>query len=76
MWKALRQLGAVGIVDLGTGTAFESSVNVTMFVVRPRHYDTDIRRPTLHERWASEGVPFRVIPPRQQTPTEKKGETP
>lgn len=36
MWEALSDLGAVGIVDLGTGTAFESSVNVTMFVVRPR----------------------------------------
>lgn len=36
MWKALSELGQVGVVDLGTGTAFEASVNTTLFLVRPR----------------------------------------
>ena len=35
MWDALRDLGQVGTVDLGTGIAFGAEVNTTMFLVRP-----------------------------------------
>lgn len=34
MWEALRELGQVGTVDLGTGPAFGADVNTTMFLVR------------------------------------------
>ncbi|TWG96942.1 hypothetical protein L615_000400000440 [Nocardioides sp. J9] len=78
MWSALRPLGAVGVVDLGTGTAFDSSVNVTMFVVRPTAQDGRTRRLTLHERWALDSNgPFHVVPARLQPVNETNvGDTP
>lgn len=35
MSEALSDLGAVGVVDLGTGDAFDAPVSTTMFVIRP-----------------------------------------
>lgn len=37
MWGSLTELGQVGVVHLGDAQAFDSMIDTTMFLVRPRH---------------------------------------